>query len=108
DLAPQIGDVATLKRALRASSCLPVIAGPPVEFGGRLFLDGGVAEPVPIRRALADGGTHALVLRTRRVDEPSVPPGAVAGRFTTRWFHRHAPGALTAWNLRPLRALRDE
>jgi predicted patatin/cPLA2 family phospholipase len=108
DLAPHIRDVATLKRALRASSCLPVIAGPPVELDGRLFLDGGVAEPVPIRRALADGATHALVLRTRRVDEPSVRPGAVAGRLTTRWFRRHAPGALVAWDERPARAIHDE
>jgi predicted patatin/cPLA2 family phospholipase len=108
DLAAHIHDVATLKRALRASSCLPVIAGPPVELDGRRFLDGGVAEPVPIRRALTDGATHALVLRTRRVDEPSVPPGALAGRYTTHWFRRHAPGALVAWDERPARALRDE
>jgi len=108
DLAPYIKDVATLKRALRASSCLPVIAGPPIELEGRLYLDGGVAEPVPIRRALADSATHTLVLRTRRADEPSVPPGAVAGRFTTRWFRRHAPGALAAWDDRPARAVDDE
>jgi predicted acylesterase/phospholipase RssA len=108
DLAPLVDDVPTLKRALRASSCLPVIAGPPVEIDGRFFLDGGVAEPVPIRRALTDGATHAVVLRTRRVDEPSVPPGAVAGRFTARWFRRFAPGALVAWNERPDRAVRDE
>jgi predicted acylesterase/phospholipase RssA len=108
DLASHIDDVATLKRALRASSCLPVIAGPPVELAGRQFLDGGVAEPVPIRRAITDGATHALVLRTRRADEPSVPPGAVAGRFTARWFRRYAPGALVAWEERPARAVRDE
>jgi len=108
DLAPHIDDVASLKRALRASSCLPVIAGPPVELDGRRFLDGGVAEPVPIRRAITDGATHALVLRTRRADEPSAPPGAVAGRFTARWFRRHAPGALIAWEERPARAVRDE
>jgi predicted patatin/cPLA2 family phospholipase len=108
DLAPHVDDVATLKQALRASSCLPVMAGPPIELGGRVYLDGGVAEPVPIRTALADGATHVLVLRTRRADEPSVPPGAVAGRLTTRWFRRHAPGALPAWNDRPARAIQDE
>lgn len=108
DLQPLIADVPTLKDALRASSCLPVMAGPPVTVGGRLFLDGGVAEPVPVRTALAGGATHVLVLRTRRPDEPSTPPGTVAGRITSGWFRRHAPGALTAWNERPNRAMRDE
>jgi predicted patatin/cPLA2 family phospholipase len=101
DLAPLVNDVPSLKDALRATSCLPVMAGPPVRLTGRLFLDGGVAEPVPIRTALDHGASHALVLRTRRVDEPSMPPGALAGRVTNRWFRRHAPGALTAWGERP-------
>jgi len=109
DLAPLIRDVGTLKDALRATSCLPVMAGPPVELdGGRRFLDGGVVQPVPIRTALADGATHALVLRTRRLDEPSEPPGALADRVTTRWFRKHAPGALPAWNSRPARTVEDE
>src|SRR5664279_3662132 len=109
DLAALIRDVRTLKDALRATSCLPVMAGPPIELdGGRRFLDGGVAEPVPIRTALGDGATHALVLRTRRLDEQSEPPGALAGRVTSRWFRRHAPGALTAWDSRPARTLEAE
>lgn len=109
DLAPLIHDVRTLKDALRATSCLPVMAGPPVQLaGGQRFLDGGVAEPIPIRTAIADGATHALVLRTRRADEPSEPPGAVAARVTDRWFRRHAPGALPAWTDRPATVLDTE
>ena len=109
DLTALIRDVGTFKDALRASSCLPVMAGPPVELGaGRRFLDGGVAEPVPVRTALADGATHVLVLRTRRLDQPSKPPSSLGDRVTTRWFRRHAPGALPAWNSRPERTARDE
>lgn len=109
DLASLIHDVGTMKDALRASSCLPVMAGPPVDLGnGRRFLDGGVAEPIPIRTALAQGASHALVLRTRRLDDPSEPPGSLAGRVTTRWFRRHAPGALHAWDSRPRRTVEDE
>ena len=109
DLAALIRDVRTLKDALRATSCLPVMAGPPVELdGGRRFLDGGVAEPVPIRTALGDGATHALILRTRRLDDQSEPPGALAGRLTSRWFRRHAPGALPSWDSRPARTLEAE
>ncbi len=108
DLAPMVTDVPSLKVALRATSCLPVMAGPPVPLAGRLFLDGGVAEPVPIRTALDHGVTHALVLRTRRVDEPSLPPGALARQVTNRWFRRHARGALGAWDERPGRTARAE
>ena len=109
DLAPLIEDVPSLKDALRATSCLPVIAGPPVALaGGRQFLDGGVAEPIPVRTALAQGATHALVLRTRRADEPSEPPGAVAARMTDRWFRRYAAGASAAWTDRPARVTADE
>lgn len=109
DLAPLIDDVDSLKDALRATSCLPVMAGPPVLLAdGRLYLDGGVAEPIPIRTALSDGASHALVLRTRRADEPSEPPGTVAGRVTDRWFRRLAPGALPTWQARPGRMVADE
>lgn len=108
DLSPLIRDVSTLKDALRATSCLPVLAGPPINVGGRLFLDGGVAEPVPIRTALAGGATHVLVLRTRRLDEPARAPGGLAGRLTTRWLRRHAPGAQVAWKQRPGRTVQDE
>ena len=108
DLASLISDVPTLKLALQATSNLPVMAGPPVALGGGRFIDGGVAEPVPIQTALAQGATHVLVLRTRRPDELSAPPGRLARRFTTRWFRRHAPGATPAWDHRPARAIELE
>jgi predicted patatin/cPLA2 family phospholipase len=65
DLRPFIGNPAELRLALRASAALPLLAGPPVEFGGRRFYDAGVSESVPYRTALAQGATHLLVLRSR-------------------------------------------
>jgi predicted acylesterase/phospholipase RssA len=66
DLYPFIGNPVELRLALRASAALPLLAGPPVEFAGRRFYDGGVSESVPYRTALAQGATHLLILRSRR------------------------------------------
>ena len=69
DLHPYVVDRTTLQDALRASSCLPMIAGRPVRLGGRGFVDGGLSEAVPFQTALVQGATHVLVLRTRREDQ---------------------------------------
>jgi predicted acylesterase/phospholipase RssA len=70
DLAPFIGHPAELRLALRASAALPLLAGPPVEFAGRRFYDGGISESIPYRTALAQGATHLLILRSRRDPHP--------------------------------------
>lgn len=49
---------------LAASSAIPVFS-PPVEFLGRRYLDGGAADPIPVRKAMADGCTHSIVVLTR-------------------------------------------
>jgi predicted patatin/cPLA2 family phospholipase len=80
DLHPLIGNPAELRLALRASAALPVLAGPPVEFADRRFYDGGVAESVPYRTALAQGATHLLLLRSRRAPhlDPDAHPESLA------------------------------
>lgn len=64
DLAPYITDHETLRSALRATTALPLLAGPPVRLGGRQWLDGGLAEKVPLATPIAQGATHVLMLRT--------------------------------------------
>jgi predicted patatin/cPLA2 family phospholipase len=54
-------DVLTI---VRASSSLPFMAKP-VEYAGRLLMDGGVADPIPIRKALADGVTKPIIVLTK-------------------------------------------
>ncbi|HUL75601.1 MAG TPA: patatin-like phospholipase family protein [Vicinamibacterales bacterium] len=58
-------DRAQLIAALRASATMPVVAGPPVEYEGRAFLDASLSEPIPVPAAESDACTHALVLLTR-------------------------------------------
>ncbi|MBC8535575.1 patatin-like phospholipase family protein [Feifania hominis] len=52
-------------RLLQATCALPV-AFPAIEFQGKFYVDGGVADPIPIRRAIADGCTKNVVVMTKR------------------------------------------
>ncbi|MFE0022820.1 patatin family protein [Amycolatopsis sp. NPDC059021] len=108
DLHPFLTDVDAVKIALAASSAMPVLAGPPIALGGRRFVDAGVAEPLPFRTALAQGATDVLVLRTRRADEPPLPPPRVQDVVVPRFLRRHAPGAIDAWRDQYRRDLEDE
>lgn len=59
---------------LRATGRLPFAAGHSVEIDGNRYLDGGLADPVPIRRAIEDGATDIVLLLNgppgRREQEP--------------------------------------
>ncbi|MFC5713893.1 patatin family protein [Thalassorhabdus alkalitolerans] len=50
--------------AVRASSSLPFIA-PMVQFKGKELLDGGIADPIPLRKAFNDGFEQNLVVLTQ-------------------------------------------
>ncbi len=83
--------------ALRASSSIPLIAGPPAEVDGELFLDALLYEPIPYRVALADGCSHVLVLLTH-------PEGTINGKTSlferhviARWIHDLEPRLRTAY-----------
>ena len=49
---------------LKASSSLPFISRP-VDVEGRKLFDGGVADPIPVRKALADGCERVVVVLTK-------------------------------------------
>lgn len=57
---------------LRASSSLPMVS-PIVEFGGYKLLDGGIADPIPIERSIADGNEYNVVVLTRPADYVKKP-----------------------------------
>lgn len=50
---------------LRATGRLPLASGPPVEIGGKRYLDGGIAIPIPIQRAFEDGADDVLLVLNR-------------------------------------------
>jgi len=57
--------VAQWRQALQASASIPLLAGPPVSYGGRRWVDGSVGEPLAMARALRGGATHVLVMLPR-------------------------------------------
>jgi predicted patatin/cPLA2 family phospholipase len=83
DLQPFINEPADVQLAIRASAAIPLLAGPPVEMGGRILFDAGVAEPIPFPTAIAQGATHLLVLRSRRPNDPPRASRATAALART-------------------------
>lgn len=51
-------------KIIRASSSLPFIA-PVVEYGGNKLLDGGIIDPIPIKKAQQDGFKKNIVIMTK-------------------------------------------
>ena len=70
----------SLLSAMRAGATMPVIAGPPVRWREREYLDASLTEPIPVPIAEAEGHTHLLVLLTR----PHEMPRALSP--LDRWF----------------------
>lgn len=92
DLSSYLSDRRSVQTALRASACMPLLAGRPVALGGRTFVDGGLSEAVPWPTAVGQGATHVLVLRTRREDQ--LPVGSRLEQLVLApYFLRHARGA---------------
>lgn len=54
---------------LRATAALPIVYGKEVPVGHERFIDGGLVDPLPIRRAAEVGCTHALVVATVAPDK---------------------------------------
>lgn len=73
-----------LLTVLRASSSLPYIARI-VDFGGRKLLDGGLADPIPIKKAEKDGNARNLLILTRNASYRKSPN-------RTGWLLRRAYG----------------
>ena len=59
--------------AVLASAALPAVL-PPVEFGGDVFIDGGVVDNVPVGRATVLGAERIVVLHVGNLDKPRPRP----------------------------------
>ncbi len=95
DLRPHaltgMSSVPEWEQALRASATIPLLAGPPVAYGGRRWVDGSVGEPLAIARALRGGATHVLALLCRGTED--LHPDADAGlSLWARALDRLVPG----------------
>lgn len=59
--------------AVLASSAVPGLF-PAVEVGGMHYLDGGVVDPIPVKRAFELGAKKVYVLQVGRIEEPLRAP----------------------------------
>jgi predicted patatin/cPLA2 family phospholipase len=77
--------------ALLATSRMPWVGGRPVRVAGRRYLDGGLADAIPLDVALSHGATHALVLQTRPHGVPRSSGSPWADRLIERHLRRLNP-----------------
>jgi len=78
--------------ALRASGTVPLVGGDPVEIAGRRYLDGFVADPLPLAKAINAGATHVLALVARAPGERVRTTPGRGHAFARRHYDRLAPG----------------
>lgn len=77
---------------IRASSSLPFMA-PVVEYQGFSLLDGGIADPIPIKQSENDGNKKNIVVLTRNV---GYRKSKSRGNWVTRKFYKQYEGLLSA------------
>ncbi|MGN0536806.1 MAG: patatin family protein [Acutalibacteraceae bacterium] len=68
-----------------ASSSLPMVS-PIVDFNNRQLLDGAMAAPIPIEKAIADGYTHNIIVLTQdrefiKPNKPQLPSWIMHTKF---------------------------
>jgi predicted patatin/cPLA2 family phospholipase len=86
--------------AILASTRMPWAGGAPVEVGGRRFVDGGLAAPVPVAQAIAAGATHVLALQTRPHGVPRRSASRIGDRLIERHLRRLNPALVTLYRER--------
>ncbi len=82
--------------ALRATSSMPLATSGFDYVDGHPYADGGVADPIPIRRALQDGATDITVLLTHNTNFRLRPLPRWLGRLAYPQF----PAVAEAWTTR--------
>ncbi len=66
-------DAGPVVDAVLASAAVPGLL-PPVAIGGEHFIDGGIVNSIPVRRAVELGAGRVFVLHVGRLDRPLEPP----------------------------------
>ncbi len=73
---------------LKATCAIPFVF-PHYEIDGELYYDGGICDPIPVRKAIADGHEKLLIVLTR--PEGYKKKLSKANVFASKWFCRKYP-----------------
>jgi predicted patatin/cPLA2 family phospholipase len=90
-LYPDLRRVADPLAYLHATSAIPLVAEAPVHVDGRRLVDGGILDPIPIRKAVQDGATDVVLVLNRPPGERKAEP-----RFLAALVGRRFPALATA------------
>lgn len=60
--------IENLEEILKASSSIPILYRNQVVIGGKMYVDGGLADPIPVVEAYRRGARKIMVLRSRKFD----------------------------------------
>ncbi|MBY6086254.1 patatin-like phospholipase family protein [Priestia flexa] len=77
---------------IRASSSLPFVSKV-VEYGGKQLLDGGISDPIPVKKAESDGFKKNIVVLTR--NKGYQKKKSSSSWFTKRYYRKY-PGLVKA------------
>nr|WP_096188702.1 patatin family protein [Evansella halocellulosilytica] len=80
-----------LNKILRASCSLPMVA-PVIEHNNRPLLDGGISEPIPINKSLADGNEKHVIILTQC--EGYVKKPVKRGKWWFKQKYKNYPGLI--------------
>lgn len=83
---------------MKASCSIPFLA-PIVEYNGGKYLDGGVAAPIPVEKAIADGCERLIIILTRGRGYKKKPQKL---KTMTRLYYREYPAMAKALAMRHL------
>lgn len=94
----RVDDVFKQMEVLRASSAMPLVSQI-VEWEGKKYLDGGIADAIPVEKAKAMGYDRLVVILTRPLDYRKKPSSS---RLYSR-VYRNYPKFVAKWRTRSQR-----
>ena len=83
--------------ALRCSINVPGVAGSAVAFRGDHLFDAALYESIPLKSAMADGATHALVLLTRPEGQTRTPLSPLQAAWVRFQLRDQPPEIVADW-----------
>ncbi len=83
-------EINKIDKIFKASSSLPLVSNP-VKIDDKFYLDGGIRDSIPVKKALADGYQNLIVILTREKDYRKSP---IKAKFILELFLRKYPNLI--------------
>ncbi|WGE88865.1 patatin-like phospholipase family protein [Actinobacillus arthritidis] len=91
----KITDAFAQMEAFRATSAMPMVSKM-VEIDGKKYLDGGIADSIPLQKCIELGYNKIIVVLTRPLDYRKKPSSSAI----FKWFYRQYPKLIERWQNR--------